>query len=324
MGIDDKGYKDTKEFICTGCGKTIVLTKFASQKTCRCDECKAKDVPINPDIVADALKKNPPKDRKKSSGGETKIVQCVKCGQTISVSKFMSASKALCDECKGVASNGTPSKKIQIDKSRLGLVKIAPIEEYDMNIGIIRNKSLREVSCPSCGHKYMRPLMVVDWSQFGLVVEYQCQKCYTVVNLSEQHKRPLKIHNPSERFDYTGTEIKDLGVSMKENSRLANALCKLIDICEKNEIAIDDAFNEFSCTLPPYRFENDKPVPKGFVIPPEDVWIKTVHDAYELLKNSRDSIELDKDKYLEKSKDISDKLDKLLKGENYNNGVDTE
>ena len=38
---DDKGYKDTKEFTCTGCGKKIILTKFASQKTCKCDECKA-------------------------------------------------------------------------------------------------------------------------------------------------------------------------------------------------------------------------------------------------------------------------------------------
>ena len=43
---DDKGYKDTKTFICTGCGKEIVLTKFASQKTCKCDECKKNNVPI--------------------------------------------------------------------------------------------------------------------------------------------------------------------------------------------------------------------------------------------------------------------------------------
>ena len=48
---DDKGYKDTKEFTCTGCGKKIILTKFASQKTCKCDECKANNVPINPQIV---------------------------------------------------------------------------------------------------------------------------------------------------------------------------------------------------------------------------------------------------------------------------------
>ena len=58
---DDKGYKDTKEFTCTGCGKKIILTKFASQKTCKCDECKANNVPINPQIVEEALKNNGPR-----------------------------------------------------------------------------------------------------------------------------------------------------------------------------------------------------------------------------------------------------------------------
>lgn len=309
----DKGYKDMKEFICTGCRKKIMLTKFASQKTCRCDECKEKDIPVNPDIVAEALKLNPPKERKKSSGGETKIVSCIKCGQTVSVSKFMSASKALCDQCKGI-SGGASAKNISIDRSRLGLVKIAPIEEYDMNVGIIKNKNMREVRCPSCGHQYMKPLMVLDWSQFGLVVEYQCQKCYTVMTVSEQHKRSLKPHSPGTRFDYTGTEIRNLGMSMAEHSRIANALCQLINVCEEHGIAIDNVFDEFKDTLPPYKFENDKPTPKGFVIPPDDIWIKTVSDAYELLKDSED----------EKSNTIADELNRLLKGEHKDDGIDTE
>lgn len=38
--MEDKGYKDKKEFICTGCGCTEMATKFASQKTFLCKKCK--------------------------------------------------------------------------------------------------------------------------------------------------------------------------------------------------------------------------------------------------------------------------------------------
>ena len=50
---------------------TITLTKFASQKTCRCTECKENNIPVNPDIVSQALAKNPPKER----GNEEIIIE---------------------------------------------------------------------------------------------------------------------------------------------------------------------------------------------------------------------------------------------------------
>lgn len=317
---DDKGYKDTKEFICTGCGKKIVLTKFASQKTCKCDECKENNIPVNPDIVAEALKQNPPKERKKADGGETKVLPCINCGKMTEVSKFMSAQKVLCDECKGTAPKSAGGTKMQVDKSKLGEVKLAPIEEYEMNGGVIANRRLREVKCPACGHEYMKPLMIADWSQFGLIINYQCPECYTTMNLSEQCGRQLKLYSPSKRFDYTGTQVRELGISLKDSSRLANALCVLIETCEKNNINIDDVFKEFSDTIPPYRFENDKPVPKGFVIPPEDEWISAVHRAYELLKNAKrignEEDNPEGSRYIQISDtlatQIADKLNKLL------------
>lgn len=313
--MSDKGYKETKPFMCTGCGKKIMLTKFASQKTCRCDDCKNNNVPVNPDIVEQALKLNPPKERKKSEATATKIRPCIKCGTETEVSKFMSDKKVLCKACRGIAEPTKSIARLQVDKSKLNMVKLAPIEEYEMNTGIINNKRLREVECPACGHKYMKPLMVVDWSQFGLVIEYQCQECYTVINLTEQQRKPLKIHNPGKRFDYTGTQIKDLGLSCRASSRMANALCILIEKCEQNNINIEEVFKEFSSTVPKYRFENDKPVPKGFVIPQEDVWIDTVHEAYELLKNANEAgdgihIQISKDV----ASQIADKLNDLLKG----------
>lgn len=320
---DDKGYKDTKEFVCTGCGKKIILTKFASQKTCKCDECKANNVPVNPAIVEEALKSNPPKERKKSDGGATKMLPCIKCGTMTEVSKFMSAQKVLCDACKGVAPiKGTGGTQLQVDKSKLSSVKLAPIEEYEMNGEIIANKRLREVKCPACGHEYMKPLMVIDWSQFGLIIHYQCQECYTTINLSEQNRRPLKIYSPGKQFDYTGRQIRELGMSWKESSRLGNALCVLIEICEQNNINIDEVFKNFSDTVPPYRFENNKPVPKGFVVPPEDEWIHTIHQAYELLENAK-RVGSEEDipegsRWIEISDtlatQIADKLNKLLKG----------
>lgn len=313
---DDKGYKDTKEFTCTGCGKKIILTKFASQKTCKCDECKANNVPVNPDIVAEALKANPPKERKKADGGATKTLPCINCGEMTEVSKFMSANKVLCNTCKGDSPHkGGNTRIIQIDKSKLSSVRLAPIEEYEANSGIIANERLREVKCPACGHKYIKPLMVVDWSQFGLVVHYQCQECYTTVTLSEQSRQPIKIYSPGKQFDYTGRQVRELGMSWRDSSRLANALCILIETCEKNNIDIDDVLKEFGETVPPYRFENDKPVPKGFVIPPEDEWVSIVHQAKELLKNADSEGKIDKDK----ADTIADKLSKLLmKGDDEN------
>ena len=310
--VDDKGYKDTKIFICTGCGKEIVLTKFASQKTCKCDECKKNNVPINQDIVAEALKKNPPRERKKSDGGATKMLPCIKCGKMTEVSKFMSAQKVLCDECKGSVPKSTGAP-IKIDRSKLQSVKVAPIEEYEMNGAIIANKNLREVPCPSCKHEYMKPLMVIDWSQFGMVIKYQCQKCYTTVDVSEQCRKPLKRYNPGRRFDYTGQEVRDLGINWVDSSRIANALCVLIKVCEEHNINIDEVFKEFSDTVPPYRDMHDRPVPSGFIVPPDDEWISVVHQAYEVL-NAKDTDCETITVSRETASILADKLKKLLGG----------
>ena len=316
---EDKGYKDTKEYICTGCGKTIILTKFASQKTCRCDECKANNVPTNPDIVAKALEKNPPKERKKAEGGATKICKCINCGEDVEVTKFMSASKVLCNKCKGVSDSSNTSHRVSmvVDKSKLSKINMPPIEEYEMNGGMIANKRLQKVVCPACGHEYMKPIMIIDWSPFGLVIQYQCPDCYTSINLSEQTREPIKIHTPAIQFDYTGRQVREISTSLAESSRLANALCILIEKCEQCNINIDDVFANFSETIPPYKWLNDRPVEKGFVIPEEDIWIHTVHQAYELLKNA-ERVDGEDDKYVKISDtlatQIADKLNELLGG----------
>ena len=310
----EESYRETKPFTCVGCGKKIILTKFASQKTCKCDECKANNVPINPDIVAEALKKNPPKQRKLvNADGATKICQCINCGKDVEVSKFMSASKVLCNECKGVSvSSDIPT--MRIDKSRLGAVSIAPLEEYDVNGGVIENRRLREIPCPKCGHNYIKPLSVIDWSQYGMLISYQCPECYLTMTLSEQTKYKMKVYNPGKRFDYTGQQVRDLGMAYRDQSRVFNALSTIIQWCDQHNINIDEVFNEFADTLPPYKWFNERPVSKGWKIPPEDVFVSIIDKAIKVIEAPIGATE---DEYISieanEAKMIVDKLKSLLK-----------
>lgn len=307
----EESYKETRQFICTGCGKEITLTKFASQKTCKCDDCKRNDVPINPEIVAMALEKNPPKQRKVAqNNGNTKDCPCIKCGNITTVSKFMSAQKVLCDECKGTSSVGRLTRgtapRLKPNMSMLDKSKMMDIKEYEMNDGVIENKRLREVPCPSCGHQYMKPLMIVDWSQFGMVIDYQCQNCYTKVTVSEQCRHQMKRYTAGKQFDYTGTQVTALGMHWRDSSRLANALCVLIEKCKENNIDIDEIFKEFSDSVPPYKDYNDMPVPKGFKVPYRDIWVHTVQSAIDYLG----SVDTDE------SKSLANKLQVILKEDN--------
>jgi DNA-directed RNA polymerase subunit M/transcription elongation factor TFIIS len=319
---DNKGYTDTKEFICTGCGKTIMLTKFASQKTCKCDDCKANNIPINNEIVQQALGKNPPKERVKvetnGNDGATKDRPCIQCGKMATVSKFMSDKKVLCDECKGIDTNTSGQiPKLTVDLSKLDRSKIPPVEEYEVNQAVISNRRLREVKCPACGHEYMKPLSVIDWSQFGLIITYQCTECYLTMTISEQCNHLLKQFNPGLRFDYTGVQIEELGMSSKDHSRLANSVILLSEKLRENNIKLDNT------QFPPYRWNNDKPVVTGFTIPEEDKWVHTISELANVLRSApRTGSDVDDPEGTRNitisdtlAKELADKLENLLKEE---------
>lgn len=271
---------DMKEFICTGCEDVIMLTKFASQKTCRCQKCKDNDVPVNPDIVAKVLAKNPPKEKKQVSTGNTKDRPCTKCGETTTVSKFMADDKVVCPKCKGDNTSKVEKREFTVDRSKVDLSKLPPIEDYEINQAVISNPRLRQVKCPSCGHEFMKPLMIVDWSQFGLIISYQCPDCYTTITLSEQCNRLLRAHGPADRFDYSGNKIETLGMSASESTRLGNSIKVLTDKLREHNITID------GIELPPYQTINEKPVPVGFQIPPEDKWVHLITEISKLFKNA--------------------------------------
>lgn len=311
----DKGYGDKKMFICTACGKEILLTKFASQKSCKCDECKASNAPINDEIVAMALKKNPPKERKgvdSTPTGATKIRPCIKCGKETEVSKFMSDQKVLCDECKGV-DTGQPkglSQRLVVDASKLDKSKLLPIEEYEVNELCIRNSRLRSVVCPACGHNYMKPNMVIDWSQFGLIISYQCPECLTTSMISEQTDRVIKRHSAGVRFDYTGRQIENM-LNGVEQSRYVNIIRKLIKQLDDNNIKIDDD------EIVPFRWKNEKPIPIGFEVPPVDRILEPISRVINVLDNSRregSPVDMPEgSRYITISHTLAEKLSKELK-----------
>lgn len=293
-------------FICTACGAEVIATKFASQKTIKCQKCKDSKAPINPEIVAQALAKNPQKSRHTAKiQGDTKECPCIQCGKMVTVTKFATPSKVLCPECKGaVPKDGELAPRLKPNIGKLDRDKIIPMEEYELNDGIIANRRLREVPCPSCGKQYMKPVMIVDWSQFGMVIQYQCQSCLTTAIISEQARQKIQTHTSAKQFDYTGRQIEELGLSWRDSSRMANSLCTLIQICKDHNIDIDEELKDFHDSIPPYRYLNDRPVPSGFKIPEEDVWISTIQQAIDQL--GEDNADL---------AGIANKLKGLLKGE---------
>lgn len=270
-----KGYDDKKEFTCVACGKKIMLTKFASAKTAKCPECKSAGKQANPELV-------PVKQPKAKSeiSGNTKTLPCTKCGTLVEVSKFMSAAKVLCPDCKD---SGTMAPHLKIDVSKIDRSTMPAIEDYNVLPSNIANKKLRSVTCPACGEPHMRILNILDYSSFGLIIHYQCDTCKLLVSVSEQCKFKCKTQKAGHMYDYSGHEIEDLMGALK-STRLHGTLDRLYSVIKEHNIPLE------GIELPPYLYEEDKPVPVGFVIPRGDRDIKAVQDAIQLLTDVRDRI----------------------------------
>ena len=263
-----KGYDDQREFSCVCCGKKVMLTKFASAKTAKCPECKSAGKQANPELV-------PAKQSKVKAeiSGNTKTLPCTKCGAMVEVSKFMSAAKVLCPDCKD---SGTMAPRLKIDVSKVDRSKMPTIEDYNVLPSNIANKKLRSVTCPACGEPHMRILNILDYSTFGLIIHYQCDSCKLLVSVSEQCKFKCSTQKAGHMYDYSGHEIEDLMDGIK-STRLHGTIDKLYSLVKEHNIPLEGV------ELPPYLYEEDKPVPVGFVIPRGDKDIKAVQDAIQLL-----------------------------------------
>jgi DNA-directed RNA polymerase subunit M/transcription elongation factor TFIIS len=275
MKSKEESYKEMREFTCVCCGNKVMLTKFASAKTAKCQKCKDEGKEINPDLVPTQS----PKATKSEISGNTKTLPCVKCGTMVEVSKFMSAAKVLCPNCKG-DSTTSPSGKLKVDISKINRDTMPTVEDYNVLPSNIANKKLRSVICPACGEEHMRIINILDYSSFGLIIHYQCNKCKTLVSVSEQCKFRCRTQKIGHLYDYSGHEIENL-MSAIDGARVHSTLDKLYSIIKEHNIPLE------GIELPPYLYEEDKPVPVGFEIPPTDIWVKTIEDVVQMLDKSQ-------------------------------------
>ncbi len=281
MSKEEK-YKETKICKCIVCGADVTVTKFASALKVKCDKCKKSGAEPNKEIVSTVKAEvNKPIEPRSKYGGDTKICQCIKCGADVTVTKFASASKVVCDDCKG-DDPGMYSAKNEIvlnpviDLKKLDRNVVPVLEEYKTTPALIGNSQLRNVTCPACGHKYVKILKVLDWSTHGLIIHYQCPHCKLLVSLSEQCKHLIRYQCMGEMFDYSGESLT-AGAGAVNSSRMSMAVMKLIGLLDANNIKIEGD------DIPPYLYDEVRPVPVGYVIPDGDMAIKTVDDAISAL-----------------------------------------
>lgn len=254
-----KGYNDKKEFICVCCGKTVLLTKFASAKTAKCEECKSSGAQPNQDILSNIQSTKSKSNKPVVMAGSTKVCKCTQCGEDTTVSKFMSESKVICNSCKGMTDDNISGElpHIKVDITKLDKSTLPNIEDYYVLPSVINNPRLRDVTCPACGKESMKILQINDSSaDRGLVLAYQCTGCFTLVNISEQCRYICEPRKPGHMFNYRGEEIKSLLPAIRD-TQLRNALEYLIKLAQDNNIEIS------GIDIPPYR-KCDKQIPIGF------------------------------------------------------------
>ena len=305
----EEGYKETKVCPCVGCGEPVTVTKFATASKVLCEKCK--NTGVKPSVTTPQLKQ----DKSNSKyGGDTKVCPCTKCGTPVTVTKFAAPSKVLCDTCKDGNGNGYTSHQeldddIHIDMSKLDRSVIPSLEEYIASSQVIKNKGLRNIKCPACGHEFMKVIKVMDWSDFGLIIHYQCPKCRLLMSVSEQTKELIRSISDGELFDYSGNAIEVAGLSSVTSSRMSTTIQRLMKICKDNNIKIEGE------KLPPYVWDNKRPVPVGYEIPKNDESIKVIEDTINLLESFDP---LNNPMCYEDSKKLADKLKNMLKDDGTN------
>ena len=275
----EDAYKETKICKCISCGVDVTVTKFASAAKVLCDKCKGT-VQI---VQTTPSAPKPMESNSKYGGSDTKILPCITCGKDVTVTKFASAAKVQCPECKGEGSGSYSEYKesvntnLKINMKKLDRAVIPPLEEYVATPALVANPALREVECPACGHKHLKILKTIDWSSFGLIIHYQCHACKLIVSISEQATHLIRTYEDGDMYDYSGSSIESLTESAIESTRKNTTIQRLMKILKDNNINVDGE------ELPPYLWDNKRPVPVGYVIPETDINIKTIDEAIKRL-----------------------------------------
>lgn len=251
---------DMKEFICTSCEKPVMATKFASQKKIQCEECKAKKLPVNQDIVNKILSssdKAVTKPKESVVIGDKKPAKCTVCDADIMIGKFASPKTAVCENCGGSKSTSKiklDTSDIKIDISKINRATLPNIDDMYVAPMMISNQKLRNVDCPACGSK-MNIVRLVDSSpDRGLIISYQCKndKCMFIMTGSEQTKFKLSPVKSHEVFNYRGELIKDLTSSIVD-TRIKNSFEYMYKLLVDNKVQIDGQYIPEFVTVGDYK-----------------------------------------------------------------------
>ena len=127
----------------------------------------------------------------------------------------------------------------------------------------------------------MRILNILDYSDKGLIIHYQCNRCKLLLSVSEQCSTRCATHKAGIIYDYSGRAIEDL-ISSISSTRIHGTIDKLYSIIKEHNINIE------GIELPPYLYAEDKPVPVGFTIPRGDKDIKAIENTIKLLERFQD------------------------------------
>lgn len=263
-----KGYDDKKEFICVCCGATVLLTKFASAKAAKCETCKKEGRQPNPEVLSKIQTgKDNKGHRPVTTSGDTKVCQCTQCGVDVTVTKFAAPSKVVCEGCKGISgaiSDGDNNtiKPLKIDLGKLDRTTLPALDEYYVIPSIINNKRLREVKCPACGKEFMKIIKIVDSSpDRGLIIQYQCAGCYTLVSISEQCRYLCEPKKAGHMYNYRGDEITNCLPALKD-TQMRNTIEYLLNMTKILDLHIEGV--EWPEYVREYEIPSEKDIPTGF------------------------------------------------------------
>jgi len=249
-------YKETKDRPCVICGTITTVTKFMSDKVVRCGDCKSSGRQPDGSVVIENTNHRQ-RVRVTEPGSNTKPSKCIQCGADIEIGKFASHKTAMCDTCKGpnISSKKTEPVKLIVDTSKIDYSKLPSLDDYYILPTIIKNPRLRQVKCPACGREFMKIIKILDWSDYGAIVLYQCVDCYSSVTVSEQ-PQTLMLPTEHNEYDYSGETIEST-LSKLQETQAKHTIRRLLALLDEHNIVVD------GIPRPRVMKEIDKIVPRG-------------------------------------------------------------
>jgi hypothetical protein len=152
---------------------------------------------------------------------KTKVCKCVDCGTNVEVSKFMSATKVKCSECKegrktisepqkeenGPTTTPEPQKTREIPRKAKEDIPIAPV-----GVGRVDgkpNKALMNLCCPFHTYQKMEIIGVIKSEKWGDIVDFQCRVrgCWCKVTISQQNQHIGPVKTTGDGLEYEADEV---------------------------------------------------------------------------------------------------------------------